>query len=68
LQVNGATLKALIHEKLDDGIIGATNFKLDIREVDDAEAIRAPRSGICIALGMSRPASSGVVHSGSSIA
>ena len=35
--VYGSTLKALVHEKLGDGIISAINFKLDIQVVDDPE-------------------------------
>lgn len=37
VQVYGATLKALVHEKFGDGIISAINFKLDIRKVADPE-------------------------------
>ncbi|MGV2288089.1 cyanase [Trinickia sp. YCB016] len=37
IQVYGSTLKALVHEKLGDGIISAINFKLDIQAVDDPE-------------------------------
>jgi cyanate lyase len=37
IQVYGSTLKALVHEKLGDGIISAINFKLDIKVVDDPE-------------------------------
>ena len=35
--VYGSTLKALVHEKLGDGIISAINFKLDVQVVDDPE-------------------------------
>ena len=35
--VYGSTLKALVHEKLGDGIISAINFKLDFQVVDDPE-------------------------------
>ena len=35
--VYGSTLKALVHEKLGDGIISAINFKLDMQVVDDPE-------------------------------
>jgi cyanate lyase len=35
--VYGSTLKALVHEKLGDGIISAINFKLDFQVVDDSE-------------------------------
>ena len=35
--VYGTTLKALVHEKLGDGIISAINFKLDMQVVDDPE-------------------------------
>ena len=35
--VYGSTLKALVHEKLGDGIISAINFKLDFQAVDDPE-------------------------------
>ena len=37
IQIYGSTLKALVHEKLGDGIISAINFKLDIQAVDDPE-------------------------------
>jgi cyanate lyase len=37
VQVYGSTLKALVHEKLGDGIISAINFKLDIQAVDDPD-------------------------------
>jgi cyanate lyase len=37
IQVYGTTLKALVHEKLGDGIISAINFKLDFQVVDDPE-------------------------------
>ena len=37
IQIYGSTLKALVHEKLGDGIISAINFKLDIQVVDDPE-------------------------------
>jgi cyanate lyase len=37
VQVYGSTLKALVHEKLGDGIISAINFKMDIRVIDDPE-------------------------------
>ena len=35
--VYGSTLKALVHEKLGDGIISAINFKMDFQVVDDPE-------------------------------
>ncbi len=37
IQIYGSTLKALVHEKLGDGIISAINFKLDFQVVDDPE-------------------------------
>jgi cyanate lyase len=37
VQVYGSTLKALVHEKLGDGIISAINFKMDIQAVDDPD-------------------------------
>ena len=37
VQIYGSTLKALVHEKLGDGIISAINFKLDIQAIDDPE-------------------------------
>ena len=37
IQIYGSTLKALVHEKLGDGIISAINFKLDMQVVDDPE-------------------------------
>lgn len=37
VQIYGTTLKALVHEKLGDGIISAINFKLDFQTVDDPE-------------------------------
>jgi cyanate lyase len=37
VQVYGSTLKALVHEKLGDGIISAINFKLDFQVIDDPE-------------------------------
>ena len=37
VQVYGSTLKALVHEKLGDGIISAINFKMDIQVIDDPE-------------------------------
>jgi cyanate lyase len=37
VQIYGSTLKALVHEKLGDGIISAINFKLDIQVIDDPE-------------------------------
>lgn len=37
VQVYGSTLKALVHEKLGDGIISAINFKLDVKVIDDPE-------------------------------
>ena len=37
IQVYGSTLKALVHEKLGDGIISAINFKMDIQAIDDPE-------------------------------
>ncbi|WP_206998922.1 cyanase [Trinickia mobilis] len=37
VQVYGSTLKALIHEKLGDGVISAINFKMDIQAIDDPE-------------------------------
>jgi cyanate lyase len=36
VQIYGSTLKALVHEKLGDGI-SAINFKLDIQVIDDPE-------------------------------
>ncbi len=36
-QVYGSTLKALVHEKLGDGILSAFNFELGIQAVDDPE-------------------------------
>lgn len=35
--VYGTTLKALVHEKLGDGIISAINFKMDFKTIDDPE-------------------------------
>lgn len=35
--VYGSTLKALVHEKLGDGILSAINFKLDFQVIDDPE-------------------------------
>jgi cyanate lyase len=35
--VYGSTLRALVHEKLGDGIISAINFRLDFKVVDDPE-------------------------------
>ena len=37
VQIYGSTLKALVHEKLGDGIISAINFKLDVQAIDDPE-------------------------------
>ena len=37
IQIYGTTLKALVHEKLGDGIISAINFRLDIQKVADPE-------------------------------
>jgi cyanate lyase len=37
VQIYGSTLKALVHEKLGDGIISAINFKLDIQAIDDPD-------------------------------
>lgn len=37
IQVYGTTLKALVHEKLRDGIISAINFKLSVEKVEDPE-------------------------------
>jgi cyanate lyase len=37
IQVYGTTLKALVHEKLGDGIISAINFKLSVEKVEDPE-------------------------------
>lgn len=37
VEIYGTTLKALVHEKLGDGIISAINFKLDFQTVDDPE-------------------------------
>jgi cyanate lyase len=37
VQIYGSTLKALVHEKLGDGIVSAINFKLDFQVVDDPE-------------------------------
>jgi cyanate lyase len=37
VQIYGSTLKALVHEKLGDGIISAINFKMDIQAIDDPE-------------------------------
>jgi cyanate lyase len=37
VQVYGSTLKALVHEKLGDGILSAINFKLDFQVIDDPE-------------------------------
>jgi cyanate lyase len=37
VQIYGSTLKALVHEKLGDGIISAINFKLDIQVIDDPD-------------------------------
>ncbi|GAB2913278.1 cyanase [Paraburkholderia jirisanensis] len=37
VQVYASTLKALVHEKLGDGILSAINFKLDFDVVDDPE-------------------------------
>ena len=37
VQVYGTTLRALVHEKLGDGIISAINFKLDVQTIDDPE-------------------------------
>ena len=37
IQVYGSTLKALVHEKLGDGILSAINFKLDFKVIDDPE-------------------------------
>jgi cyanate lyase len=37
VQVYGSMLKALVHEKLGDGIISAINFKLDFQVIDDPE-------------------------------
>ncbi|NWD68944.1 hypothetical protein HX870_15195 [Pseudomonas gingeri] len=39
-QVYGTPRKALVHEKLGDGIISAINFELDNKKVDDLEGIR----------------------------
>src|ERR1700691_5983932 len=41
--VYGSTLKALVHEKLGDGIISAINFKLDMQVVDDRRRRQARR-------------------------
>jgi len=37
VQIYGTTLKALVHEKLGDGIISAINFKLDFKVEADPE-------------------------------
>ncbi|WP_233839165.1 cyanase [Paraburkholderia sp. ZP32-5] len=37
VQVYASTLKALVHEKLGDGILSAINFKLDFKVIDDPE-------------------------------
>jgi cyanate lyase len=37
VQIYGSTLKALVHEKLGDGIISAINFKMDIQAIDDPD-------------------------------
>ena len=37
IQVYGTTLRALVHEKLGDGIISAINFKLDVQAIDDPD-------------------------------
>ena len=37
VQVYASTLKALVHEKLGDGILSAINFKLDFQVIDDPE-------------------------------
>ncbi|MGC0155712.1 cyanase [Chromobacterium vaccinii] len=37
IQIYGTTLKALVHEKLGDGIISAINFRLDIQKVADPD-------------------------------
>lgn len=37
LQVYGTTLKALVHEQFDDGIISAINFRLDVKKVADPD-------------------------------
>jgi cyanate lyase len=37
VQVYGTTLKALVHEKFGNGIISASNVKLNIEKVEDPE-------------------------------
>lgn len=40
IQVHGPALKALIHEKFDDGIMSAINFRLDVDRREDPDGDR----------------------------